>query len=66
VFEAHCQAVKEHRKAEEVRELQEFLICFKKEMQGKVTQVKEAILPSTSGKAKVMPDVSTSIDLSYV
>jgi hypothetical protein len=66
VFEAHCQAVKEHRKAEEVRELQEFLICFKKEMQGKVTQVKEVILPSTSGKAKVMPDVSTSIDLSYV
>jgi hypothetical protein len=30
------------------------------ERQGKVTQVKEVILSSTSDKAKVMPDVSTS------
>jgi predicted HTH transcriptional regulator len=60
VFEAHRQAAKEHRKAEEAWELQEFLACFKKERQGKVTQVKEVILPSTSSKAKVMPDVGTS------
>jgi hypothetical protein len=40
--------------------LQEFLACFKKERQGKVTQVKETILSFASGKAKVMPDVSTS------
>jgi hypothetical protein len=33
---------------------------LKKERQGKVTQVKEAILPSTSGKTKVIPIVSTS------
>jgi hypothetical protein len=30
-------AAEEHRKAEEARELQEFLACFKKERQGKVT-----------------------------
>jgi hypothetical protein len=43
-----------------VWELQKFLVCFKKERQGKVTQVKEAILPSTSGKDKVMPAISIS------
>jgi hypothetical protein len=43
-----------------LQELQDFLTCFKKERQGKVIQVKEAILSSTSGKAKVMLDVSTS------
>jgi hypothetical protein len=59
-FETHRQATEECRKAEEAQELQEFLMCFKKERQGKVTQVKEAILPSTSGKAKEIPDVSTS------
>jgi hypothetical protein len=37
-FEAHRQAAEECRKAEEVRELQEFLACFKKERQGKVTR----------------------------
>jgi hypothetical protein len=46
-------------KVEEARELKEFLACFK-ERQGKVTEVKEAILPSTSGKGKVLPNVSTS------
>jgi hypothetical protein len=59
-FEAHQWAAEERRKAEEAWELQEFLTCFKKERQGKVTQVKEAILPSTSGKGKVTPAVSTS------
>jgi hypothetical protein len=59
-FEAHRQAAEEHRKTKEVRELQEFLACFKKERQGKVTQVKEVILPSTNGKVKVMPVVSTT------
>jgi hypothetical protein len=59
-FEAHRQAAKVRRKAEEPWEFKEFLACFKKERQGKVTQVKEAILSSTSGKAKVMSDVSTS------
>jgi hypothetical protein len=58
VFVAHHQATEEHRWAEE--ELQEFLACFKKERQSKVTQVKEPIFPSTSGKAKVTPDVSAS------
>jgi hypothetical protein len=43
-----------------VWKLQEFLACFKKERQCKVTQVKEAILPSTSDKAKVTTAVSTS------
>jgi hypothetical protein len=62
-FEAHRKATEEHRKAEEARELQEFLACFKKERQGKVTQVKEAILPSTSGKAKVTLAVSTPEDV---
>jgi hypothetical protein len=60
VFKTHRQAIEECRKTEEARELQKFLACFKKERQGKVTQVKETILPSTSGKAKVMPDLSTS------
>jgi hypothetical protein len=59
-FEAHRHATEERRKAEEALELQEFLACFKKERHGKVTQVKEAMLPSTRDKAKVMPDVSTS------
>jgi hypothetical protein len=59
-FEAHRQAAEEHRKTKEVQELQEFLACFKKERQGKVTQVKEVILPSTNGKVKVMPVVSTT------
>jgi hypothetical protein len=59
-FEAHRQAAEERRMVEEAWELQEFLTCFKKERQGKVTQVKEAILPSNSGKAKVMPDASTT------
>jgi hypothetical protein len=59
-FKAHRQAAEERGKVEEARELQEFLICFKKERQCKVTQVKEAILPSNSGKTKVMPDVSIS------
>jgi hypothetical protein len=58
-FEVHGQATEERRKAEEAWELQEFITCFKKERQGKVTQVKEAILPSTKDKAKIMPDVST-------
>jgi hypothetical protein len=52
-------ATEEHRKAKEARELQEFLACFK-ERHGKVTQIKEAILPSTSGKAKVTTAISTS------
>jgi hypothetical protein len=55
VFEAHYQATEEWRKAEEARELLEFLAYFKQERQGKVTQVKEVILSSTSGKTKVMP-----------
>jgi predicted Holliday junction resolvase-like endonuclease len=59
-FEAHQQAAEEHRKTEEAWKLEEFLACFKKERQGKVTQVKEVILPSTSGKDKVMPTISTS------
>jgi hypothetical protein len=59
-FDARRLATGERRKAEEVRVLQEFLACFKKERQGKVTQVKETILSFASGKAKVMPDVSTS------
>jgi hypothetical protein len=59
-FKAHRQAVEERRKTEEAWELQEFLACFKNERQGKVTQVQEAILPSTGGKDKVMPTVSTS------
>jgi hypothetical protein len=59
-FEAHRQAAEEHRKTKEVQELQEFLACFKKERQGKVTQVKEVILPSTNGRVKVMPVVSTT------
>jgi hypothetical protein len=58
VFVVHHQATEERRRAKE--ELQEFLACFKKERQSKVTQVKEAIFPSTSGKAKVTPDVSAS------
>jgi hypothetical protein len=60
VFEVHRQATEEHRKTEEARVLQGFLTCFKNERQGKLTQVKEVILPSTSGKDKVMPAVSTS------
>jgi hypothetical protein len=59
-FEVHRLATEEYRKTEEARELQEFLACFKKERQGKVTQVKEAILPSSSGKVRVMPAASTS------
>jgi vacuolar-type H+-ATPase subunit H len=47
VFEAHHKAAEEHRKAIEARELQEFLACFKKGRQDKITQVKEAVLPST-------------------
>jgi hypothetical protein len=39
-FEVHRQATEECRKTEEAQELQEFLACFKKERQGKVTQVK--------------------------
>jgi hypothetical protein len=59
-FEAHQQATEGHRKVEEAREVHEFLACFKKERQGKVTQVKEVILSSNNDKTKVMPDVSTS------
>jgi hypothetical protein len=33
-------------------ELQEFLAYFKKERQGKVTQVKESILPLTAAKLR--------------
>jgi hypothetical protein len=57
VFEAHRQATEERRKAEEAWEIQEFLTCFRMERQGKVTQVMEAILPSTSGKAKVILNI---------
>jgi hypothetical protein len=64
-FEAHRQAAEERRMVEEAWELQEFLTCFKKERQGKVTQVKEAILPSNSGKAKLMPDASTTSPFCY-
>jgi hypothetical protein len=46
-----CLRVGRHKK---------FLACFKKERQGKVTQVKEVILPSNSSKTKVMPAVSIS------
>jgi hypothetical protein len=60
VFEAHRKAAEERGKAEEARELQEFLTCFKKERQGKVTQVKEVVHPSTSSTTKVMQNVSTS------
>jgi hypothetical protein len=62
-FEAHRKSTEEHQKAEEARELQEFLSCFKKERQGKVTQVKEVILPTTNGTTKVIPNVSTSSPL---
>jgi hypothetical protein len=58
-FKVHRHATEERRKTEEAWELQEFLACFKKVWQGKVIQVKEAILPSTSGKDKVMSAVST-------
>jgi hypothetical protein len=58
--EVHRQAAEECRKVEEVQKLQEFLACFKKERQCKITRVKEAILPSNSGKTKIMPNVSTS------
>jgi hypothetical protein len=59
-FEVHQQAVEERRKVEKARELQEFLTSFKKERQGKVTQVKEAILPSTSCMTEVTHNVSIS------
>jgi hypothetical protein len=59
-FEAHRQATEKRRKVEEAQELQEFLACFKKERQGKDTQVKEVVRPSNSGKAKIIPDVSIS------
>jgi hypothetical protein len=36
-FEVHRQAAEECRKTEEAQELQEFLACFKKERQGRVT-----------------------------
>jgi hypothetical protein len=52
-FEAHHKASKERRKPVEARELQVFLACFKKDRQGKITQVKESILPSTSGTTEV-------------
>jgi hypothetical protein len=62
-FEAHRKSTEERQKAEEVWELQEFLSCFKKERQGKVTQVKEVVLPTTNGTTKVIPNVSTSSPL---
>jgi hypothetical protein len=36
-FKVHRQAAEECRKTEEAQELQEFLACFKKERQGRVT-----------------------------
>jgi predicted transcriptional regulator len=51
-FEAHQQVVEECRKVKEAWELQEFLAYFKKERQGKVTQVKEVILPSNNVKLR--------------
>jgi hypothetical protein len=60
-FEAHHKAAEERSKAVEARELQEFLACFKKDRQGKITQVKEAILSSTSGTTEVTHNVSISV-----
>jgi hypothetical protein len=57
-FEAHHKAAEERRKVVEAQELQEFLSCFKKDRQGKITQVMEAILPSTSGTTEVTHNVS--------
>jgi hypothetical protein len=51
-LEVHRWAAEERRKVEEAREPQEFLACFKKERQGKVTQVKEVILPSNRAKLR--------------
>jgi hypothetical protein len=57
-FEAHHKAAEECRKAVKAQELQEYLACFKKDRQGKITQVKEAVLPSTSGSIEVTHNVS--------
>jgi hypothetical protein len=60
VFGAHRKATEERRKAIKGRGLQEFLTCFKKDRQGKITQVKEVILPSTSSTTEVTHNVSIS------
>jgi hypothetical protein len=59
-FEAHHKASEEYGKAIEARELQEFLTCLKKNRQGKITQVKDVVLPSTSGTTEVTHNVSIS------
>jgi hypothetical protein len=51
-FKMQWQAAERRRKVEEMWELQEFLAYFKKERQGKVTQVKESILPLTAAKLR--------------
>jgi hypothetical protein len=59
-FKTHHTAAEECRKVVEARKLQEFLTCFKKDRQGKITQVKEAVLPSTSGMTEVTHNVGIS------
>jgi hypothetical protein len=59
-FGAHHKAAEERRKAVKARELQEYLTYFRKDRQGKITQVKEAVLPSTSGTTEVTHNVSIS------
>jgi hypothetical protein len=59
-FETHHKVADECRKAIKARELQDFLACFKNDRQGKITQVKEVVLSSTSGTTMVAHIVSIS------
>jgi hypothetical protein len=64
-LKAHCKASKEHQKAEDAWELQEFLVCFQKDRHGKITQVKEIVLPSTSSTTEVAQKCKYSYFISY-
>ena len=59
-FQEHRRVAEERRKAAEAKELEEYLACFKKDRLGKVTQVKQAVLPPPDGAAKEAPTISAS------
>jgi hypothetical protein len=60
------KAFKEELKAAEEKEMQALLSCFKKYLQGEVTQIQGDALPSVEHKSIKIPEVKLNITLHVV
>jgi hypothetical protein len=66
VLQERRKAFKEELKANEEKEMQALLSCFKKDRQGEVTQIQGVVLPSVKCKPIEIPKVKLNITLPLI